>query len=138
MHRPFVLFTLALFAACGPTHSAHAFPSTTQSTTQPATQPTNTLHEITLNDRVIYYHATAAEQPLTDDEGKPTGKIFYVAYEKTAGTTEPATAPASDRPITFIFNGGPGAASVWLHLGAAGPRRIALATTAFRPHRHTR
>ena len=52
--------------------------------------------------------------------GKSKANFFFVAYLK-----EPTVSPA-DRPITFIFNGGPGAAAVFLHLGCAGPQRIAL------------
>ncbi len=43
--------------------------------------------------------------------------MFYVAYFKKG-------APAADRPITFLYNGGPGSSSVWLHMGAFGPRRV--------------
>ena len=128
---------LVLLAACG---LASANPSTTQSkteatteaTTQPTTKPADTSHEITLAGHTLHYHATASEIPLTDDEKQITAHVFYVAYEKTAdGTTQPTTEP--NRPITFIFNGGPGAASVWLHLGTAGPRRIVLPADGMPP-----
>ena len=56
-----------------------------------------------------------------DDDAKKNPKaeasMFYVAYFKKG-------APAADRPITFLYNGGPGAATVWLHMGAWGPRRV--------------
>src|SRR5207247_7097240 len=61
--------------------------------------------------------------------------MFFVAYEKAAPkpTTRPSsepsstlTEPPSQRPLTFVFNGGPGAAAVWLHLGTAGPKRVRL------------
>ena len=57
---------------------------------------------------------------VNDDAGKPWANFFFVAYLK-----EPA-GRAEDRPITFVFNGGPGAAAVWLHLGAVGPQRVEL------------
>jgi carboxypeptidase C (cathepsin A) len=54
-----------------------------------------------------------------DDKAEPAAEasMFYVAYFKKG-------APAADRPITFLFNGGPGSATVWLHLGAFGPKRV--------------
>ena len=50
--------------------------------------------------------------------------MFYVAYFKNGG---------GSRPVTFIYNGGPGSATVWLHMGAFGPRRIVTATDAHTP-----
>ncbi len=51
------------------------------------------------------------------DAAKPEASMFYVAYFKKG-------APSADRPITFLYNGGPGSSSVWLHMGAFGPRRV--------------
>jgi len=89
-----------------------------------------TQHRLVLNGREIAYTAKAghliAREPLA---GAAQASIFYVAY--TADGTEPAT-----RPVTFFYNGGPGSASVWLHLGSFGPKRLATgvpATTATRP-----
>ena len=56
-----------------------------------------------------------------DDQPKQKAKVFYVAYQRTDVGDDP-----TKRPITFSFNGGPGSASVWLHLGALGPRRTEL------------
>ncbi|HUO07268.1 MAG TPA: peptidase S10 [Phycisphaerae bacterium] len=82
------------------------------------------------------YTATTGYMPLNDEQGKLRANVFYVSYFSGAASpeTQPATRPGeeknkpffgdSHRPITFLFNGGPGAASVWLHLGAVGPRRI--------------
>ena len=55
------------------------------------------------------------------DEPKQKAKVFYIAYTRTDTGNDP-----SKRPITFSFNGGPGSASVWLHMGALGPRRTEL------------
>jgi len=61
--------------------------------------------------------------PARDEEGRKSAKeqaeasMFYVAYFKTG-------ARAADRPVTFLFNGGPGSSSVWLHMGAFGPVRV--------------
>ncbi len=96
--------------------------------------------------REIAYTAVAGYMPLKDDHDKLRANIFYTVY--TAGTAAPAATEAgvagagggtvvtarpgaaaavgtdARRPITFLFNGGPGAASAWLHLGAAGPKKI--------------
>src|SRR5262249_40616386 len=65
------------------------------------------------------------------ETGKPLADMFFVAYtldrdKSTNHTSQPTTSSATTRPVTFVFNGGPGAASVWLHLGAVGPKRIKL------------
>lgn len=67
----------------------------------------------------LLYKATAGYLTLRDNKGESTANIFYVAYEKRGQTT-------GTRPITFAFNGGPGSSSVWLHLGALGPKRVDL------------
>jgi carboxypeptidase C (cathepsin A) len=77
-----------------------------------------TTHETTLNGQSIVYTATVGSIPARDSEGKESGKIFYIAYRRE-GVSDPA-----ERPITFAFNGGPGSSSVWLHLGALGPKRV--------------
>ena len=79
-----------------------------------------THHTIKLNGKILNYTATAGYMPIKDESGKLKANIFFVAYVKD----EPEE--NSKRPITFAFNGGPGAASIFLHLGALGPKRILL------------
>lgn len=79
-----------------------------------------THHSLTMGNTTIDYQALAGTMMMKDDSGKPKANFFFVAYLK-----EPAGEPR-DRPITFVFNGGPGAAAVWLHLGCVGPRRVEL------------
>ncbi len=74
-----------------------------------------THHALTLGDRQLDYDAVAETLPLTDAKGATTATIFTVAYLT-------ATRGSGERPVSFVFNGGPGAASVFLHLGALGPR----------------
>jgi carboxypeptidase C (cathepsin A) len=83
-----------------------------------------TSHTITVGGRTLRYRATAGSITLRDDDGKPTASVFYVAYTKE-GVQDPAT-----RPVTFAYNGGPGSSSVWLHMGALGPRRVVMGDTA--------
>ena len=74
-----------------------------------------TRHTITLSSHPLDYRAVAETIGLTDPKGEPTASVYTIAYlaESVAG---------QQRPIAFVFNGGPGAASVFLHLGALGPR----------------
>src|SRR5262249_25453204 len=73
-----------------------------------------THHTIELGGRRIQYDAIAEALPLTDRKGTPTASIFTLSYLATGSTPV--------RPISFVFNGGPGAASVFLNLGALGPK----------------
>ena len=76
-----------------------------------------TKHDLTLNGQVIHYTATAGNLLIRDDHDRPDASIFYVAYTQDG-------ADAGTRPITFFFNGGPGAATIWLHMGSFGPVRV--------------
>ena len=82
---------------------------------------TITEHEITVRGAPLKYRATAGTIQMKDEAGKPKADVFFVAYEKLPVADNPA-----NRPITYVFNGGPGAAAVWLHIGTAGPRRVRL------------
>ncbi len=74
-----------------------------------------TRHTLTTPGRTLDYRAVAETIGLTDRKGEPVAAIYTVSYL--------ADAPAgATRPVAFVFNGGPGAASVFLHLGALGPR----------------
>lgn len=95
----------------------------------PAVQPdlVVTEHEVIIDGRTIRYEATAGYLPLPDYEGQPKAKIFHIAY-RSLDAADP-----SQRPITFAYNGGPGSSSVWLHLGALGPRRVLLEPEGWAP-----
>ncbi|TPK61758.1 peptidase S10 [Mesorhizobium sp. B2-4-15] len=86
----------------------------------PSPQITN--HSITLAGRKLDYQAKAGTLSLLSGKGEVTAEVFYVAY-----VLQPPASPVKEprRPITFVFNGGPGAASAYLHIGALGPRIIA-------------
>ncbi|HWM93728.1 MAG TPA: peptidase S10 [Thermoanaerobaculia bacterium] len=84
----------------------------------PEEKISTTRHTITLDGQRIPYTATAGNLVLKDDEGKPKASVFSIAYTRD-GIKDPA-----QRPVTFAFNGGPGSASVLVHLGAFGPRRV--------------
>lgn len=94
-------------------------PATPQ--TQPAALSEEKLvetdHQITLNGNRISYHALAGDIQIKDDKQAAKASIFYIAY-----LAQKSDAPK--RPLTFVFNGGPGSSSVWLHMGAFGPKRV--------------
>jgi carboxypeptidase C (cathepsin A) len=84
----------------------------------PEERSSQTRHSITLDGQKVDYTATAANYLLKDEDGTPKASVFFVAYTRD-GMRNPA-----DRPVTFSFNGGPGAAAVWVQMGAFGPKIV--------------
>lgn len=88
--------------------------------------PVVTHHQMTVDGKLLKYTATAGRLPIKRDDGKILAEMFFVAYTldgQDAGT----------RPLTFAFNGGPGSATVWLHMGALGPKRVVMQSNGFMP-----
>jgi carboxypeptidase C (cathepsin A) len=85
----------------------------------PAPNRSVTKHSGSFGGVKITYTATAGETYLKDKDGKPTAAIFSTSYVKD-GSRDPK------RPVTFLYNGGPGSGSVWLHMGAFGPKRVKI------------
>ena len=100
--------------------------------TPPADRLVQTQHSVTLDGQEVRYTVTTGVIVLKEEsekkgekegesEGeKPRASIFFTSYARD-GVADPR-----ERPVTFCFNGGPGSSSVWLHLGALGPRRVKL------------
>ncbi len=88
--------------------------------------PVVTHHQITVEGKTLKYTATAGRLPIKRDDGKILAEMFFVAY--TLDGQEPAK-----RPLSFAFNGGPGSSTVWLHMGALGPKRVAMQPQGFMP-----
>jgi carboxypeptidase C (cathepsin A) len=82
--------------------------------------PVVTDHYIELGGKKISYSAKAGFMPCYDDKGSVKAKLFYVAY------TKKGVSDATKRPVTFCYNGGPGSSSIWLHMGAFGPKVVSL------------
>ena len=79
-------------------------------------------HKGVFGSERLTYRVEAGETYIDNDEGEPTASLFTTSYIKeNAG---------AQRPVTFVFNGGPGSASVWLHLGLLGPKRAVVASDA--------
>jgi carboxypeptidase C (cathepsin A) len=109
---------LALWTS-GPTFPATSNASApTADSAAPGTRRFVSTHQGSFAGRKISYKVVSTDTLLKKDAGEPIGSIFSFSYLED-------NAAASKRPVTFVFNGGPGSSSVWLHLGI-GPRRLAL------------
>jgi carboxypeptidase C (cathepsin A) len=89
-------------------------------------KPIVTKHQITVNGKSLAYTVTTGLMPLKNATGEKEADVFYMAYTLDG-------AEAAKRPLMFSFNGGPGSASVWLHLGALGPKRIRMGVDGLMP-----
>src|SRR5438445_7591813 len=85
-----------------------------------------TQHSIRLDGRDIKYTATAGTLPMRLDDGKVAARMFFVAYTKDGEDVK-------TRPVSFLYNGGPGAATIWLHMGSFAPRHVQMADEGFQP-----
>jgi carboxypeptidase C (cathepsin A) len=117
-------------ATPGATASPSTSPGTTGTQQQRAPQerpspspeepPVVTHHEIRVGGRTLRYTATAGLMPIKNRDGETEARMFFTAYTLDEGGAR------GQRPLTFSFNGGPGSASVWLHMGALGPKRVRM------------
>jgi len=119
--RNFTLFILLFLAIAHSPLSAQEKEKSDPKTwdkTDPALVKTQ--HKIIVDGKQLSYTATTGYLVLREENTKPRAKVFFVAYSLD-GVNDPAK-----RPLTFCFNGGPGSSSVWLHMGAIGPKRIVM------------
>lgn len=93
----------------------------------PETQPIVTHHEIHVGGKTLRYTATAGLMPIRNTDGDIEANMFFIAYTLEGQNS------SEHRPLTFSFNGGPGSASVWLHLGAIGPKRVKMQPEGMMP-----
>lgn len=125
-----LVFILAVpLTAQRPANAAAADRDTTKPTPVPSEQSAVTDHSLRVGGQLVAYRATAATMLLKNDKDESIGVLYYTAYTRTG----PGTGDPSQRPIAFIYNGGPGSASAWLHMGAFGPRRVVTSDAAFTP-----
>ncbi|MEO0438394.1 MAG: carboxypeptidase [Pseudomonadota bacterium] len=113
-------FSLALHA------DNHATMGEETGTAAPAPELLHFVSEgrVQIEGKNIDYTATAGTLEMKDDEGKPVAHFGYTAYVR-------AGANGAERPIMFAYNGGPGSASMWLHMGILGPQRTVVNDTEF-------
>lgn len=117
------IFLAAVVAACalggGTARAADAPPRL------PSEKPVVTKHQARIAGHELSYTASAGLLVVEGDDGKPTTSMSYVAYTRDGGGPR--------RPLSFVYNGGPGSSTVWLHMGAFGPRRVVTTNGATTP-----
>lgn len=121
MKRYPLLLLLALLLAFGA--RAQDEPQEEEPKEEPVAESVTTQHSVRIDGNTIRYSATAGLALIDNDDGEPIGLFGYTAYIRD-GVEDAAT-----RPILFAYNGGPGSASIWLHMGVLGPRRIPVVDT---------
>jgi carboxypeptidase C (cathepsin A) len=90
-------------------------------------ESSTTEHSIRISGQTIPYKATASTTQLKNEKGEVTGLIYSAAY------TRSDIKDLTQRPVAFLYNGGPGSATMWLHMGAFGPRRVYTVDGSFTP-----
>ncbi len=124
---PIALATFLAVTLPGVALAQQAPDRTETQATAPVPDLSVTQHEVRLDGQVIRYTATAGTMPLVAEDGTHRADVFFVSY------TRDGAGEAASRPVTFAFNGGPGSSSVWLHLGALGPRRVLMGPEGEQP-----
>ena len=114
-----VKLAAALLLIATPLFAQEAKPDAKADAPIPPPTVSVTRHSGTFGGTTVAYTATAGETYLKGPDDKPAAAIFSTAYVKD-GPLDPR------RPVTFLFNGGPGSGSLWLHMGAFGPKRVRL------------
>ena len=120
MNKTHLILLSCLCVLTAPLRSLETPVTETKQSSKPAPieETVVTKHSTMIDGKKIDYKATVGTQFIIDEKGNSTASIFYIAY------TKDDVDDISKRPVTFCFNGGPGSSSVWLHLGAFGPKRI--------------
>lgn len=127
MRRLIALPTLCLALVSMVAFAAPSKQSSSPPTAIPKERAVSTQHEVTINGKTIRYTATAGTILLRNKKNAPIGSMFYVAY------TKDGVHNLADRPVTFLYNGGPGAASDWIQMGGLGPYRVNMANGSATP-----
>ncbi len=108
-------------AAQAPASQAQAAPAI------PAEEWSTTTHSMRVGNQTLTYDAKAGTTAIKNDAGDTLGLMYSVSYLRTdAGD-------AAARPVAFLFNGGPGSASMWLHMGSVGPKRVLTTNGQYTP-----
>lgn len=134
MHKPLQSILLAVlvlsgsgltptFAAAAPSKAAAETNAHNGFTLPPLPADAHVAQSATVNGRSLKYTATVGSLPVRDAKGKIIGEVVFTAY----------TMPGKDRPVTFALNGGPGASSVYLNLGAIGPKKVSFGSEGDTP-----
>jgi carboxypeptidase C (cathepsin A) len=106
---------------------ADATPPAAAAAAAPKEESSVTEHTIRIGGQAISYKATAATILLKNEKDEPTALIYFTAY------TRSDVKDLSQRPVAFLYNGGPGSSSLWVHMGSFGPKRVAVADAEASP-----
>ena len=129
MTRMIVVF---LFLTCSTFVSASDKSETTDAAPVPEAKVFTTQHEMNLAGKTVKYTATAGKMLMKNKQGEPVALMGYTAYVASGKQS-------GKRPLMFAYNGGPGSASIWLHMGILGPQRAVAMDAGFSsngPFRH--
>lgn len=122
---PLVAALLGMGSATVSAQEAETVPeATNQELRLLPSEPVVSQHTATIRGETVRYTAEAGTLPIRE-EGRTTARMFYIAYTRDNVSAE------TSRPILFSFNGGPGTASVWMHMGYTGPRRVSYDEEGF-------
>src|SRR5215467_15026573 len=94
-------------------------PPTREVATAAEEKISQTPHTLRVGGREVRYTATTGTLPIRLDNGRIAARMFFVAYTQDGED-------ATSRPVSFLYNGGPGSPSMYLHLGSFGPRRVRM------------
>jgi carboxypeptidase C (cathepsin A) len=134
------LIWILLMAVAANSHAAEAVSTNSPATNAPAAKneaatipdathkPVFTTNTVTIAGQRVKYVAETGMLPILKADGTTRASVFYIAYTRADEKSEIGNRKSEieKRPVTFCFNGGPGSSSVWLHLGALGPRRVKM------------
>lgn len=104
---------------------AFSFSSKAQQVEVPVDTAITSSHQVNIKGERVSYTATTGFQPVWDNEGVPIASLYYTYYQRSGG------GDSSTRPLVISFNGGPGSASVWMHLAYSGPRVLKIDEEGF-------
>ncbi len=107
--------------------SADARPESPKTVPQVEVAPIVRQQQMKIGRRNLRYTTVAGRMPLKNESDEIEAQLFFTAYTLGHGEAD------RKRPLTFVFNGGPGSASVWLHLGALGPKRVKMQDEGWMP-----
>ena len=127
--KAFITSSLCLFTLAASATATQEVSGTPQESPKESPQAEKFVseHSVEIGGTRITYTATAGTLLMPDAEGQPKALFGYTAYVKSDGDP-------SARPLLFAYNGGPGSASIWLHMGILGPERTVVTDAAFTPN----
>ena len=100
-------------------------PISSQNVSLPADETVTTNHEVTIKGKTIPYKVITGTQPVWNNDGAPIAALFYTYYQRSDIKDN------TERPLVISFNGGPGSASVWMHLAYTGPKVLKIDDEGF-------